>query len=426
MKEFLSCFVREVDDMEMKDSGIEWVGKIPSDWDIYKINGLYSIRNTKVSDEEYPPLSVTMKGILPQLESAAKSDDHNNRKLVKKGDFAINSRSDRRGACGISEYDGSVSLINTVLKPNRVMCNRYYNWLFHTVQFADEFYRWGHGIVNDLWTTGWQEMKRMSVPFPAIDIQERIASFLDEKCAEIDRLISDIQKQIETLERYKKSVITETVIKGINLNVEIKDSGIEWIGQITKEWKIIRFKYVAEIKSRLVNPEKYMDCFQIGPDSIEKDTGRLLFDRTVEESGILSGNQIFYKGQIIYSKIRPSLNKVIIAPYDGLCSADMYPIDTKQNIDYIKYMMLSDVFNKQVRLITQDRVKMPKINQDELYNIFIILPPIKEQEQISIYLNEKCVVVDETIALKRQQLETLVKYKESLIYEYVTGKKEVV
>ena len=134
----------------MKDSGIEWIGEIPESWDVGQIGQLYDERKVKVSDRDYPPLSVTMKGIVPQLSTAAKTDAHDDRKLVKKGDFAINSRSDRRGSCGISAYDGSVSLINTILCPQTEMNPQYYDWLFHTTMFSDEFYKWGHGIVDDL------------------------------------------------------------------------------------------------------------------------------------------------------------------------------------------------------------------------------------------------------------------------------------
>ncbi|WP_337757554.1 restriction endonuclease subunit S [Gemmiger sp.] len=148
-------------DVEMKDSGAEWIGRVPNNWNLGRIGGFYSLRNEKVSDKDYPPLSVTMKGILPQLETAAKTNDGDNRKLVRKGDFAINSRSDRRGSCGISKYDGSVSLINTVLTPRGKMSAAYYDWVFHCTRFSDEFYRQGHGIVDDLWTTGWQEMKKI-------------------------------------------------------------------------------------------------------------------------------------------------------------------------------------------------------------------------------------------------------------------------
>lgn len=160
---------------EMKDSGISWVGEIPTNWTIRRIGGLYSLRNQKVSDKDYEPLSVTMKGALPQLETAAKTNDGDNRKLVRKGDFAINSRSDRRGSCGIADRDGSVSLINTILKPRNQMNARYYNWLFHTPMFADEFYKWGHGIVDDLWSTNWEEMKKIQIPVPSCAEQQKIA-----------------------------------------------------------------------------------------------------------------------------------------------------------------------------------------------------------------------------------------------------------
>lgn len=198
-------------DVEMKDSDTEWLGNIPATWDISRIGSVYTLRNTKVSDKDYMPLSVTMKGVVPQLETAAKTNAHDDRKLVKKGDFAINSRSDRRGSCGIADRDGSVSLINTILCPSGEMNPGYYNWLFHTVQFADEFYANGHGIVDDLWTTGWQEMKKILIPIPSLEEQQIIATFLDEKCSEIDALVAEKREQLKTLNEYKKSLIYEYV-----------------------------------------------------------------------------------------------------------------------------------------------------------------------------------------------------------------------
>ena len=234
-----------------KDSGFEWIGIIPAEWGLSKIGQVYRLRNTKVSDTDYPPLSVTNKGIVPQLDTAAKTNAHDDRKLVKKGDFAINSRSDRRGSCGISDYDGSVSLINTILAPLNEMNPGYYDWLFHTVQFGDEFYKFGHGIVDDLWTTGWQEMKKITRPTPPLPEQKRIADFLDAKCAEIDALTADIQTQIDTLEQYKRSVITETVTKGLNPDAEMKDSGIEWVGRIPAHWPIHPvYSYYGERKNK--------------------------------------------------------------------------------------------------------------------------------------------------------------------------------
>ena len=198
-------------DVEMRDSGIAWVGEIPTHWTLIRIGSLYGLRTQKVSDIDYPPLSVTKMGVLPQLDTVAKTNAHDDRKLVVKGDFVINSRSDRRGSCGISDYTGSVSLINTVLYPITEMNPRYYNWYFHTVGFADEFYRWGHGIVDDLWTTGWQDMKNILISVPPLDEQQQIADYLDSKCAEIDSIIADKKQQIETIEEYKKSLIFEYV-----------------------------------------------------------------------------------------------------------------------------------------------------------------------------------------------------------------------
>lgn len=198
-------------DVKLKNSGIEWAKQIPEHWEVSRIANVYKLRNQKVSDRDFEPLSVTMKGIFPQWENVAKSDAHDDRKLVRKGDFAINSRSDRRGSCGISDRDGSVSLINLVLQPLTNMNPNYYNWLFHTESFADEFYKWGHGIVNDLWTTNWQDMKRILIPQPPIQEQREIAEYLDKKCKEIDSILEDKNKQLETLESYKKSIIYEYV-----------------------------------------------------------------------------------------------------------------------------------------------------------------------------------------------------------------------
>ena len=196
----------------LKDSGVQWIGEVPAHWGIVNIGSLYNQRNEKVSDKDYKPLSVTKKGILPQLETAAKTDNGDNRKLVRKNDFAINSRSDRKGSCGISDYDGSVSLINIVLYPIQEIENRYYNWLFHSPEFAEEFYRLGHGIVADLWTTRWSEMKGMRILLPPTLAEQRaIADWLDAKCADIDATIALKEQKQEKLKAYKKTIIFEYV-----------------------------------------------------------------------------------------------------------------------------------------------------------------------------------------------------------------------
>ena len=196
---------------KLKNSGIEWIGDIPEEWDIVPIGGIYQTRNTKVSDKDYMPLSVGYMGVVPQLENAAKTDDGDNRKLVLKNDFVINSRADRRGACGISELYGSVSLINIVLKPLKNAFNNYYRYLFKSTNFSDEFYKWGNGIVDDLWSTKWSDMKRIFIPIPPYNEQKEIADYLDKKQNCIDNLILLKQQKIAELKEYKKSLIYEYV-----------------------------------------------------------------------------------------------------------------------------------------------------------------------------------------------------------------------
>ena len=260
---------------------------------------------------------------------------------------------------------------------------------------------------------------------PPISEQHRIADFLDSKCSEIDTLIENLRARVESAKEYKKTVITEAVTKGLDKDAKMKDSGVEWIGEIPEGWKVVRFKHIASIKSNLVQPDKYMKYPQIAPDNIEKDTGRLLSHQTVEESGVISGNHLFYRGQILYSKIRPNLNKLTIAPFDGLCSADMYPIEPKLPTLFMVYSMLSAYFVSQVSLIIQDRVKMPKINQEELGEIKVVVPSQQEMLTIADYLDSKCSEIDILLQNYENQITTLEEYKKSLIYEYVTGKKEV-
>ena len=198
-------------DVPMRDSGIEWIGEIPEAWALLRISALYDIRSQKVNDTDYQPLSVTMNGVVAQLEHVAKTNDGDNRKLVRAGDFVINSRSDRRGACGIAPKDGSCSLINIVLSPQQSIHNPYFSYLFRSSLFADEFYRWGHGIHDDLWTTNWADMKSIQVPVPPLNHQVLIADYLDKKMSEINSTITGINNQIELLGKYRKQVINDAV-----------------------------------------------------------------------------------------------------------------------------------------------------------------------------------------------------------------------
>lgn len=170
---------------EYKNSGIPWLPTIPANWDSCKIKSHFRLRSTKVSDQDYPALSVSKQGITPQLETAVKTDNGDSRKLVLKGDFVVNSRSDRKGSCGVSPYDGSVSLINIVLEPQDVFAP-YYHYLFRSNDYVEEFYRNGRGIVADLWTTRWNEMSSIMIPLPPVEEQKKMALYLDKEIALIE------------------------------------------------------------------------------------------------------------------------------------------------------------------------------------------------------------------------------------------------
>ncbi len=406
---------------QMKDSGIEWIGEIPGDWEFARIGSLYGLRVQKVSDRDYPPLSVTKLGILPQLETAAKTNAHDDRKLVKKGDFAINSRSDRRGSCGISEYDGSVSLINTVLYPIINMNPRYYNWFFHTTEFADEFYRWGHGIVDDLWTTGWQDMKNIVIVQPPLCEQHHIADFLDGKCAEIDALVADIQAEIETLEQYKRSVITETVTKGLDSGVVMKDSGIEWVGEIPAHWELVRIGNLYALRTQKVSDADYQ------PLSVTK-SGILPQLDTVAKTNAHDARKLVKKGDFVINSRSDRRGSCGISKYDGsvsLINIVLYPImgANPRYYDWLFHTVeFADEFYKWGHGIVDD---LWTTGWQDMKNIVIVQPPLSEQHCIADFLDTKCTEIDSIISKKQEQLDTLDAYKKSVIYEYVTGKKEV-
>lgn len=414
----------------MKDSGIPWIGEIPSDWSSDMIGNLYTLRNEKVSDKDYPPLSVGKMGVVPQLETAAKTDDGDNRKLVRIGDFAINSRSDRRGSCGISNYDGSVSLINTILTPRGEMNPQYFNWFFHTEQFADEFYKWGHGIVDDLWTTRWQEMKRITISVPPLPTQQRIADFLDSKCAEIDELAALQETMIAELKRYKQSVITEAVTKGLDPNVAMKDSGVEWIGEIPEGWKIKKIKQEFIIIAG-ATPKS---------DDAENWDGDIPWitpaDYTTEQIYVYGGKRnlspkgydscstsLLPQGCLIFSKRAPiglvAINAAQLCTNQGCLGC--VPKDSV----FTKFVYYTtSVWTEQFELYGSGTT-FKEISANNFANFKLAFPPLSEQRAIADYLDRKCAEIDELIAIKQQKIEALKEYKKSVIFEYVTGKKEV-
>lgn len=420
-----------------KDSGIAWIGEIPSGWEVKRLGSFYTPRNEKVSDKDYEPLSVTMKGIVPQLETAAKTDDGDNRKLVLSGDFVINSRSDRRGACGISNYDGSVSLINIVLCPNGKMDADYYNWLFHTSMFADEYYKWGHGIVDDLWTTRWSEMKNINVVTPPLPEQQAIASFLDKKCGEIDSLIALQEEMIGELQAYKQSVITDAVTKGLDPNAKMKDSGVEWIGEVPENWEVKILSKIIWLRARLgwkgLKAEEYVEfgypflsAFNIINNQLNWSGLNYINKQRYDESPEIK----LSVGDVLIVKDGAGIGKtarVDSLPYGkSTVNSSLGVITPSEILDYqyLYYFLLSNPFQNMVGFL-KNGMGVPHLTQENIKSALIPIPPISEQRAIASYLDAKTAQIDSLISLKQEKIDELKDYKKSVIYEYVTGKKRV-
>lgn len=420
----------EKKERKMRDSGIPWIGEVPEGWGIHPLYSYFAERknkNSMLQEQNLLSLSYgkiirkdinTNGGLLPANFTTYNIVQPNDI-VIRPTDLQNDKKSLRTGLVTEKEIITSAYIS---LQPIANIYIKYFHYLLHSYDINKVFYNMGNGVRQGL---NYSEFSKLILLCPGKEEQHRIADFLDSKCSEIDTLIENLRARVESAKEYKKAVITEAVTKGLDKGAKMKDSGVEWIGEVPEGWKIVRFKHIASIKSNLVQPDKYMKYPQIAPDNIEKDTGRLLSHQTVEESGIISGNHLFYRGQILYSKIRPNLNKLTVAPFDGLCSADMYPIESKLPTLFMVYSMLSTYFVSQVSLIIQDRVKMPKINQEELGEIKVVVPSQQEMLTIADYLDSKCSEIDALLQNYEDQIATLEEYKKSLIYEYVTGKKEV-
>ena len=417
---------------EMKDSGVAWIGAMPRAWKMNTIAQIFlqvKCKNTGLQEKNLLSLSYgkvkrksidTVEGLLPES-----FDGYN---IIEKDDIVLrltdlqNDHTSLR--VGLAEERGIITSAYLTIRNRSNFCPKYLYYYLHSFDIAKGFYGMGAGVRQGL---NWDGVKWLKILAPSVPEQERIAAFLDAECAEIDAVLEKTRASIEEYKKLKQAVITQAVTKGIRGDRPMKNSGIEWIGDIPAEWSVVPFSKFASVCANLVNPSDYQDYLQVSPENIEKDSGKLLPCKTVSEVGVESWNHFFHKGQILYSKIRPKLNKVCIAPFDGLCSADMYPIDTDNISKFVVYTILSNDFNQQVAMITENRVKMPKINQKELSKIIVVLPADRmEQQEIVDYLDGECGKIDALIAKKQQYLTEIENYKKSLIYEYVTGKKEVV
>lgn len=413
-----------------KNSGVEWLGEIPSHWEMVRLGSKFIERKEKVSDKDFKPLSVTKTGVVPQLDNAAKTDDGDNRKLVRKDDFVINSRSDRKGSSGLSKFEGSVSLINIVLKPLDINLE-YSNFMLKCNGFIEEFYRNGHGIVADLWTTRFWDMKSIMLPIPPKDEQEKIASYLDEKIAKIDASISGKEKFIELLKEQKQIIINDAVTKGLNKNAKFKNSGVEWIGEVPQHWTITKLKYIGtSIIGLTYNPNNLCG----------KDEGVLILrSSNIQHGKLILNDNVYIKGYIP-KKLFIRENDIVICSRNGSreligkCAlakkedekysfgAFMTVFRSKLNF-YVFQILNSEIFKKQAGKFLTSTINQLTVNN---FNSFEIpLPPKDEQEKIVEYIENKISKIDKLLNLEQECIKSLKEYKASLIDSVVTGKLKV-
>lgn len=425
---------------EMKDSGIKWLGAIPDMWNIKKIKYTLQERiekNNPIRTNEI--LSLTAKqGVIPYSEKEGggnkPKEDLSAYRLAYPGDIVMNSMNILSGSVGLSNYFGCVSPVYYMLRPyDKNEDVRYYNYIFQTTVFQRSLFGLGNGILIKESGNGKLNTIRMRipmdkfgellVPIAPIEEQKKIADYLDEKCAEIEDLKADIQSQIDILENYKKSVITEAVTKGLDPNVEMKDSGIEWIGLIPKHWKTIRGKYILKLLSKSVKEDDgVITCFRDGEVTLRsnrREDGFTMSDKEIGYQGIDVGD-------LVVHGMDGFAGAIGISDSRGKASPVLNVLDTIQNKKYIMYYLRSMAYsNVFTAIATGIRVRSCDLRWNKLAELFYPIPSKKEQDEIVAYIDKKILDTNNLIESKKEQLDVLEQYKKSLIYEYVTGKKEV-
>lgn len=404
-----------------------WYDRIPISWTSTKMREVFSERREKVSDKDYPPLSVGKMGVVPQLDTAVKTDNGDNRKLIKKGDFAINSRSDRKGSGGMSNYDGSASLIITVLKPHHELNVNFYHYLLRNHYFSEEFYRNGKGLVSDLWTTKWEEMRNIYIPIPPRDEQDQIVRYLDWQISRINHLIHGYQKQIKLLEERKITLIDNAVTKGINPGTPMQNISGCWMGNIPAHWRMIPSKRVfvegkecrregdvsatASQKYGIISQEEYM----------RRENRRIvvanqgLDDWKHVEPGNFVISMRSFQGGIELCEITGCVtwHYIVLLPQEMVCT------------QYFKWLLKSKSYIKAL----QGTSEFIRDGQDLRYSNFVKvdlpLIPLDEQKAIAEYITAEVAKIDNALPTFQKEIELLREYRTRLISDVVTGQIDV-
>lgn len=430
---------------QMKNSGIEWVGDIPDSWKIERMKsciisregGAWGDEETgyndticlRIADFDYDRFVFKDTAISELTKRHYGKNTILKLKLIK-GDILIEkSGGGEKTPVGRTvifdkEYLAVFANFMDRLRCREFVYPKFMQYIFVTFyknQYTRNYIKQTTGIQNlDLSLM----LNKEHVPVPPVEEQKRIAGFLDKKCGEIDGLIADIKTQVQTLEQYKRSVITEAVTKGLNPSAEMKDSGIQWIGFMPAHWKTIRGKYLLKYLQKPVRKDDgVITCFRDGEVTLRS--------KRREEGFTMADKEIGYQGVDIGDLVVHGMDgfagAIGISDSRGKASPVLNVLDTEQNKKYIMYylrsMAYSDVF---MAMSTGIRVRSCDLRWNKLAELFYPVPPKGEQEDIVSFIDNKLKQTDDVIEQKQSQIETLESYKKSLIYEYVTGKKEVV
>ena len=415
---------------EMKDSGFEWIGKIPLNWEVDKLK-FHLKRNEPRNPGDTVVLSLYRElGVIPK---DSRDDNHNvtsedtsKYKYEQPGDFVINKMKAWQGSVAVSEYEGIVSPAYFIYKfTDDAFYRRYFHYLLRSC-YKDEFMRLSGGIRVGQWDLPSVALDNTAVIIPPMKEQKSIAAFLDAKCSEIDAFTVDIQTQIDTLEQYKRSIITEAVTKGMNPDVEMKDSGNQYWGRIPTNWHLSDIKYLFEIVKRIAGKEGY-DILSVTQKGIKiKDISNN--EGQVAES--YANYQFVYPGDFVMNHMDLLTGWVDCSKLFGVTSPDyrVFRLRDKNNsLNYYKYIMQTCYMNRIFYSLGQGVSNLGRwrLQTSSFNNFMVPVPPVEVQESIANYLDKKCTEINACIDDKQRQLEVLEEYKKSLIYEYVTGKKEV-
>ena len=411
---------------EYQNSGAAWLGDVPNSWELTRLGTLFEERRKKVSDTDFPPLSVTKNGILPQLDSAAKTKDGDNRKLVRSGDFVINSRSDRKGSSGVSDRDGSVSLINIVLKPKRIV-PRFAHHLLRSYAFVEEYYRVGRGIVADLWTTRYDEMRTVTVALPSPKEQTAIANFLDQKTAQIDQAIAIKEQQICLLKERKQILIQQAVTRGLNPDAPMCDSGVEWIGDIPRHWEVRRSKFLfTQRKERAWKDDVQLSATQAYGVIPQDEYERLSGNTVVKIQFHLDKRKHVEKDDFVIS-MRSFQGGLERAWSRGCIRSSYVVLKSLQRIDadFYGYLLKLPRYIEALQRTGNFIRDGQDLNFDNFSQVDLFIPPLKEQRDIADKVVKIAKTTEAAISLQTKQIEKLKEYKTTLINSAVTGKIKV-